>query len=207
LGIELTAFFYDADSTGSPFERTQSLRREVLERASAVYHHFRPDAPLQVWCQWSDYFEIQRGNVKPTAAKLVQLVLALVPEPEPGRTYFLADEELCESPMKDELWSVRVVPLRSGAPNRWASTYTNTAHTTPAHIEAVIATKESKLDQYLRKCSRVWLLIHDKRGALDISDELVEPEYETRFERVYLYDVFVLRPTALKVSSPQHSKA
>jgi hypothetical protein len=61
-------------------------------------------------------------------------------------------------------------------------------------IEERLRDKESRLDEYRRRCDEVWLLIVTDTGTrashFDVPGSVVSATYSTGFERLYLLIIF-----------------
>ena len=82
-----------------------------------------------------------------------------------------------------EAWPARLSPPDSGG------FYSD--QTSP-EVAKAIAKKESKLPEYLKKCDQCWLLLvtipDHAIGFLEWSSEKENHTFDTRFDRVFLYD-------------------
>lgn len=197
LGIEHTRLYW------GELKEQESLEQRIVDRAKDMYElSGRP--PFYVNVLFDPKIRLGVRDIDLIAASLHRIVCRYVPavgerfdlegwrfvsrgfSPSIMMIFIDRPSNSCEM-----LWGVG----RGGAVPELASD----------SIIAKIQAKESKIDKYLGKCSKIWLLIVEDGFAPSsyfvISDEVKKQIYKSSFDRIFLFRNFSREAIELNVES------
>jgi hypothetical protein len=201
VGVELTEFFQDFHpDDGSLQERLYRQREDIVGRARELYRT-KHAPPLAVQVFWTDHPELAKPVRTQTSISLEALVEAFKPPAgAPFGHHRVPWEAINRFGLDRIVAEVSIAPMPSGTTDWWHFSVMVWPFSPPAQIVRYIGEKESKLESYHRVCSEVWLIIHCMRGGMDVGEDVVNHEYATGFDRVFLLDEFSPRPQELKTT-------
>jgi hypothetical protein len=187
LGIELTRL-YRAAPSGTPSLKSQESLRERIAAAAKKQYDVRGLAPVRVTVTFNDQFPLKKTDVKRLSQQLVELAIRL--RPESG----LREEEFQwknRAYFPRELIGIHVWAV--GERSFWsAPTAAFGIRLSPSEVQQKIDHKNQKMHLYLKRCSRVWLVIcthaEGLSSILGISPEVIAASYASTFERVFIFE-------------------
>lgn len=197
LGVEVVDYIRGLSSASVTMRTRDNLHSQVSDHARSKFEG-EYGIPLMVHLHWNNSFKLNRRQTNALGADLA----AVVAENIPGTLYrnIVVDYQTSSGHIFDAIHRVSITRLRDGAAGLWAAIEAGFIGGAATDIQALVEQKDAKVEQYLRRCSEVWLLIvADGRhisSSLEISD--VEALITTRFTRVLLYDGSTHTVTPLK---------
>ena len=155
LGIEHTEYLVmDAEAGDSYLKMRESLQEKVTSRARQAYEA-RGLPPVEVRLYWLWHQEIAPSRVDCLAEALAAAVAAYV---SAEGSITLESTGLADSPIPDELAALMVGRGDWIRQNCWASSRAGYVLTiAPSEIQRILDRKETRVAEYKKTCSRVWL--------------------------------------------------
>jgi len=200
LGIEVTDYVRGDRARGSQENAFAALASKIAAAATTEYAA-SDGIRVLAWISFARTLRCATAEITSFAAAIASEVRkvaeGLGDRAETIRAY--------DSALPIGVESVVVYKAKQGAQTTFSVMQTGWGEDLlPAHVDSVIESKESKLNEYRKKCSEIWLLISVDgfrvSGLVDTTPELTNVEYETGFDRVLLlFDcarVIQLKPRA-----------
>jgi hypothetical protein len=197
LGIEHTQIFYEPDSNGIVLQRDENIKRKVMEVAEVRYKELNgPNQMISVHFNPSIKWENDRTNK--LAYELVDAIKNNI-----GKEKLSYEDDI-----PDEIALIHMHKIEGLDFTGWSSPTSGwVAPITKEKISSKIQEKECKLNQYLDKVGEIWLLIVANGFApssLFHFDTLnLSEEYETSFDRVFVFENFDKKVYELKTMKPK----
>jgi hypothetical protein len=193
VGIEVIEYVRgQGERGGSPALRREELGYAVQRKATARYAA-RWAMPVQVWFSFDRQAPLGKVGLGAVASALVDVVAHAVPPTSPGGTDLHA-EDFEGTALEGIIHSVRVLRWPGVQSSCWMyMPGASFVSVPPEEFQALINTKDTKVDAYLANCDHVWLLIV-ARGGLSLArtatpmDAVRRHVFRSRFHRVFFLD-------------------
>jgi hypothetical protein len=188
LGIEHTRIFRTDHSNGIVRQEQESLEDRIVNRAREIYEQYGGPS-LQVAVSFNSNIRIGKKDVSSLSTFLASIVARYVPDV--GQQFILEAARFIPRPFPSEI-DIIFIGRHSGGEMSWV-VYRgdNVPSLTAEHIEDRIQHKEAKRVEYLRRCSKIWLLIVETGGVpsshFEIPTEVLERVYKSNFDRIFLF--------------------
>ena len=198
VGIELVEFVRGQSDMGSPIRQAESSRKKLVEQAKKEYER-RNTPPLQVSFFWCGDSPIKENSIPDLAKALADIIEKHCSQSEIKLTW----EQLENTPFEGILDSIVIRRIHGLTNNEWLSPEAGWISMEPQELQSIISSKEENIEDYLKKCDTVWLLIY--AGGDHISSTVLPPYIEnkqhkfvSRFQRVVFFDVWTRKSYNLK---------
>ena len=207
LGIEITQIFREASPGKHPDEQYEAEEQRIVDRAQELATKCQLQ-PLHVSVYFSSQMRPQKRRRDSITQQFVESIASNVPAGDDFTLRLHSDHGL---PPEIDVVSVRRYPGitkplwqtgRAGA----------VMEDCAGDLQAKIDSKNTKLDEYKRRCADCWLLIVANWFAA--SSAFYEPsaktlahEFNTAFDRVYFLEVFSGRVLQLQTVQPTAHQA
>lgn len=188
VGIEHTQVINDKDNN---LKATEEMEKLVLEKAQDIFEKANTE-PLNVYASFNPGTQLNKYETDDIAIALSDLVKTNIPQKGQHtliRCCPTQNEHLKKIPSVNITWYEKstkgfwAVPMGGFIPE-----------ITSEIINSRIKEKESKISSYLESCDETWLLIvidgHTPSGSWSIPEQVIENNYITSFDHVYLFEYF-----------------
>jgi hypothetical protein len=190
LGIEITRLYRKAAPGESPLKEQEVLREGVMKRAKAIYEG-RALPPIHVSVHFNQAFRLRKQAVEQTAAVVAALGERLIPDTENGST----SEEYewtNRAYFPDTIDHVMVYRMKGATHSSWSAPSVGfLPELSPAEVAQRISEKELRLSDYMKACSRVWLVLVSRGDMLssvvDLTEAAKQATYSSGFERIFWF--------------------
>lgn len=190
LGIEITRLYRAATPGESPLKEQEVLRESVMKGAKVIYDK-KALPPIHVSVHFNQAFRLRKQTVQPTAAVVAALGERLIPDAEGGskseeyewtnRAYF-----------PDTIDLVMVHRMKGATRSSWSAPSVGfLPELSPTEVAQKISEKELRLSDYMKACSRVWLVLVSRGDMLssvvDLTEAAKRASYSSGFERIFWF--------------------
>lgn len=198
LGIELRQLFHPRPKTGPPLQALESIRNAVLEQARELCE-LRGLPPLFVSVDFDLRRVIPADRQYLIARKLAHLCADFLPSK--GKLFELKREPLEPKLLPGEIRGLHIA--RTGRSHHWTDIEVGMVLEDARQLlQNAINEKATKMDLYLRRCSRCWLLLSADAfrpsNFIEIDEVTRSHTYESPFERTYFLNCFDGNPIRLR---------
>jgi hypothetical protein len=198
LGIELRQLFHPRPDVGPPLQALESNREAVLKQAREMCE-LDDLPPLFVCVDFDLCTPIPAGRRSLIAHKLFQLCADFLPSE--GAPVELKRESLNSKFLPREIRELHI--QRIGRRHHWTDIEAGMVLEDARQLlQNAINEKASKLDSYLRRCNRCWLLLtadaFRPSNFIDIDEATRSHTYESPFEKTYFLNCFDGDPIRLQ---------
>lgn len=188
IGIEITELHRVNDGQPVSMQGREAIRDQIVQRAKALYDC--DGLPPIDCCVHLKDLSYRRTEIEPLAAKITELAKRNIP-PEGTLAKCEQYDWVNREYFPEEVDSIRVARFAGLAESFFGTAGSAWAEPlTPDTLRAVIETKDGKIDEYLRQCDEVWLVIvTDSRTIstwFNSADQVKAAAFMTRFARVII---------------------
>lgn len=192
IGIEITELHRANNSQPVPMQGREAIRDQIVQRAKALYEGEK--GPLINCCVHLKDLSYRRTDIEPLAAKIAALAKRNIPPkgmPAKREQYDWVNREY----FPEEVDYIRVARFEGLTENFFGTAGSTWAEPlTPDTVRAVIDAKEGNIDEYLRRCAEVWLVIVTDGQTMSTwfnsADQVKAAAFTTRFARVIILRLF-----------------
>jgi hypothetical protein len=214
IGVEHTRVLWEdpdklSTSAGQPYPQ-EKIQWRIVERAHEIFH-LSSDQLLQLDVSFKEPSTYQAGNdIEREAyalAQSIRVALSRFPASDPDHLdVFIQAWQMQQRglPFPRGVESYIYSLVRTANQEVWspAGAYM-VPDLTVQRIEKVICGKEARLDSYRQHCERIWLLLATDSGLpanhFNVPEPLIQNRYTTRFDQLFLLELFPRRLTKLHV--------
>lgn len=188
IGIEITELHRANDSQPVPMQGREAIRDQIVQRAKALY--VGEGLQLIDCCVHLKDLSYHRTDIEPLAAKIAALAKRNIP-PEGTLAKREQYDWVNREYFPEEVDYIRVARFDGLTESFFGTSGSTWAEPlTPDTVRAVIDTKDGNIDEYLRQCAEVWLVIvTDSRTMstwFNSADQVKADAFTTRFARVII---------------------
>ncbi|MCB2017290.1 MAG: hypothetical protein KDF54_07230 [Hydrogenophaga sp.] len=204
IGIEITELHRAHDNQPVPMQGREAVRNQIVQRAKALYEC--EGAPAIDCCVQLKDQSYRRTDIEPLAEKIASLAKRNIP-PEGTITKCEQYDWVNREYFPEEVDYIRVAHFDGltesffcAAGSTWVESLT------PETVRAAIETKDGNIDEYLRQCAEVWLVIVTDSPTMstwvNCADQVKKTVFKTRFARVILLRNLVGKVIELTTAFP-----
>ncbi len=199
LGIEIEDYIRGQTGEGSGKRHREMVWKSIIDKAQSEFE-IGCNIPVMVSFSWFPNRQPQQADTKPFVKTIISIVANHIP-PDLSSWADVGYEELENLPLGEFLHSMTVCRIKEHV--SWSFDEGDFTEIRANEIEWLISSKNSKVSQYLSACNTVWLIIVADGEYIssygDLTPEIVEHPYQTKFERVLFYDR--VRKTVFKLAN------
>lgn len=199
LGIEHTRIFRTDHSNGIARQEQESLEERIVNRAREIYEQYG-GPPLRVAVLFNSNIRLGKKDVTSISTFLAGIVARYVPDV--GQQFILDASRFIPRPFPSEVNMIFIDRYGKSEMFWTVGRGDNVPTLTPEEVEGKIQNKEAKREQYLSRCSKIWLLIVESGGVpsshFEIPSAVVEKVYKSNFDRIFLFGDFDCKAIELK---------
>ena len=188
LGIEVENYIRGQSSEGSKKRQREMILKNLIDNAKSVFES-SCSIPLFASFVWFPDRQPQQTMMKSFAESIAIIIADHIPS-EVSALETVEYEELENLPIGDYLHSIRI--NRTNKHSSWVSDGGDFTEMRIGEIEWLISSKNSKIDQYLLTCDKVWLIIVADgeyiSSYVDLTPDIINHPYQSKFERILFYD-------------------
>lgn len=189
-GIEIIDYVRGQDSKGSVYRRNEMLWQEIANKARREFEFLFPD-PLMVHFLWRSGQQPRKSEMSDLAVSAATLIGRSAPK-KLFESIRIAHKELAGTPLQTLVSSIHVTRVRNTRQVSWSFIGVGFVSVSINEVRSLIASKNAKVAAYLQQCDEVWLLIVADgariSSTLELSEEVRQTQFSSRFEKVLLYD-------------------
>lgn len=204
LGIELVDYVRGQGNSGSEIRQLEKKHNQIVALAQKEFEATH-SAPLQVHFFWGLHKWISITDTKLMVDQAVKLVEQKIPS-EVYESISLQYNELEGTGLEEFISYLSIVRLKPGAASLWSNTDAGFIDLAPDELQTLISSKETKMGSYLKKCTRVWLIIvadsEHISSSVSIKDDTSSHSYLSQFEKVLFYNLVNQQVIPLSISRP-----
>ena len=195
IGIEITSL-YDNE-----LKRKESECEKAVLAARKLYESQNLPA-LHVSVHIGGENSFNRANRNKFATAIASLVKANIPAP--GKYVAVENDFNNQARFPYEIDSIYIFQYAWEDNNLWTAPSAGFYRQDFAEeLQRVIATKDSKLAGYAPSCAEQWLLVVAENGSpstfFDPSSKTLSHTYRTKFNRIFIMELFKLKVEELKI--------
>ena len=189
LGIEITEYSLGQSRMGSHARRLEVVRRKIVSKAQLDYELSRKDC-LQLSVFWANLECPTKSEEKVLAESITQLVLSR--SRQPPRMWRIGWEEFDNSTLQKLVAEISIYIIAIEGQSCWSSAASIWAWEADKRIQVALDQKESKVRQYRKFCTEIWLLVVANREWLSCryfrDPTLAEAKFRSSFDRAFFLD-------------------
>jgi hypothetical protein len=199
LGIEITRLFKDVPKGRRPMQVQESETTAIVQTACGIYEQRNlPNLDMRVIFGNN---EIKKSDRTVLAGKLVDVVQKYLPVPNSWVAFH--NDFRDDSPLPEEISYLSIARLDSLKSNHWSVSDAGWVQEDfTIELQRRINEKNIELPDYLKKCSRCWLLVAaDSVGPssfFDPSEDTKQHFYYSLFHRTFFMEAFTRKVIELK---------
>ncbi len=188
VGIELTSLFWGEGNNHIPRQAQENIRYKICQKAREEYEK-RCSPKIHVSVHFNEQFTLKKQDISSLAIRVVDFIGNNMPSENEIYEEEYDWNNRYHFPKEINAISIyRCTDLTKSCFSAPDSGYI--PYCTDEDVKRVLTKKESKYDNYLRKCNEVWLLININNGGIsstfDIPESTVDTKYKTRYDKVFL---------------------
>lgn len=204
IGIEITELHRAHDNQPVPMQGREAVRNQIVQRAKAL-DECEGAPPIDCCVQLKD-LSYRRTDIEPLAVKIADLAKRNIPS-EGTLTKCEQYEWVNREYFPEEVDYIRVAHFDGLKESYFCTAGSTWAETlTPETVRAALETKDGHIDEYLRQCAEVWLMLVTDSPTMstwfNCADQVKKPVFKTRFARVILLRNFGGEVIELAAASP-----
>lgn len=190
-GIEVVRYVRGQDARGSDHRRNEVLWQQIADEARHEFESNHSD-PLMVHFVWHPNRCPRKVDVSLIAASAAEAVGQNVPQALLERTQ-ISDESFVRTPLYKFVDSIYVTRVKNVRQVIWSFISAGFVSVSVNELQPLLASKNTKVQAYLRRCDEVWLLIVADGRYMSSTGELLQEQsqssrFQTSFQRVLFYD-------------------
>ena len=190
LGIEHTRIYQKSEGRGIPQQARERYMTQITVQAEELYDS-RDNPGVIVYPSFSSGAHLNARNVDKLAEKLAAVVERNIPAM--GQTATLRQTWRPRSSLPRQFRSVRIIRLNDPSVNFWRPPMGGWIPDLPSsYVQERIDDKNAKISDYREQCDAVWLLVvidgSRPSSFFDISEDTLQHEYDSLFDRTYLFN-------------------
>lgn len=180
-------------------QEQESLEDRIVNRAREIYEQYG-GPPLHVAVSFNSNIRLGKKDVSPLSTFPASIIARYVPDV--GQQFVLEAVRFIPRPFPCEVDMI-FIDRYSQSETFWTVYRGDTVPSlTSEHIEDKIQNKETRREKYLKRCSKVWLLIVETGGSpsshFEIPRTVIEKVYKSNFDRIFLLRDFMCEVIELK---------
>ena len=191
MGIEVIDYVRGQDGRGSSHRRNEMLLQELAIKARHEYETLYPYPLVVRFLGHPPGQQLPKINTSRLALDAAETVSQFVPE-----TFFesvrIDSDQFKGSVLQTVVASISVTRARNARQASWSVVSAGFVSASVEEIRELVAYKDAKVPTYLQRCHEVWLLIvgdgTNISSTLDLSEDVRQVIFPSRFERSYFYD-------------------
>lgn len=200
LGIEITRLFKDAPQGQRPVQAQESDQRATVELAKQIYEKRNlPNLDIRVIFGNT---EIKKSHRKLLASELANLIQHCLPAPD---SWVHFDNNFENDSIPEEISYLSIARIENLMKNHWSVSGAGWVQEDfVIELQKKIDEKNSRLSNYLKNCSRCWLLIVAEgtgpSSFFDLNENTARHCYNSFFERTFFMEAFTHKVTELDIT-------
>ena len=186
-GIELTRYYRKRRNYEINDREIEAIQQKICDEAQKIYNS-KSQVPLYVYPLWGFRQKLSSQKISSLANILANLVLDNIPE-EVHSTIHLNYRKLLSLPISAYCNQISIMKMQDEV--HWASMGASFLYVDKSEIEELIAKKNEKINDYQKKCDKVWLIIVFEGSKLSSTVDLhdvIDKTFESNFDKILLYD-------------------
>lgn len=191
IGIEVIDYVRGQDGRGSIHRRNEMLLQELAIRARHEYESLYPYPLLVRFLGHPPGQQLPKINTSRLALDAAETVSQFMPE-----TLFegvrIHSDQFKGTVLQTVVASISATRVRNARQASWSVVSAGFVSASVQEIRELVAYKDAKVPMYLQRCHEVWLLIVGDgtsiSSTLDLSEDVRQVIFPSRFERAYFYD-------------------
>lgn len=193
-GVEVVRYVrgQGKDRGGSADRRNDALRQQITVEARRKFE-LSHSGPLMIHFLWHPGRHLRKRDVHEIAAEAANIVEQSKPHALFDKTR-IADDELLDTALGEFVSSIMVTRVRNERQVLWSSIDAGFVSVSPSELQQLIALKNAKVPDYLRRCDEVWLLIVADGSYISSTADLPEDIHGVRFPSLFRKVLFYDRP-------------
>jgi hypothetical protein len=189
--IEHTRIFVQSSSGMRPMRGEEKERDHLVKLASQEYES-ASGAPVLVTFHWPSNQPLHRNDLPRDAKRIARIVRAVVPADGTGISAIIRPLQISNLDWPDGVGEILVYRFEGQNTSRWEAQDGGWhAPLSPRDVQARITTKSTRRSSYATEWPEAWLVIvieYDKPSSfLILDDVLCKHEYESGFDRIYIW--------------------
>lgn len=190
IGLEITKYYIPVSPNARPRQEQESLRRRVLNKASAL-HATSASGPIRVSACFNGNEPIRKTQISDLAMRIVSLIVNCRLSPW-ERVEVQWENGLSTLP---ELAALSISGYPSDMKSEWVGPDANyLPNVTQEEIQEIVNGKTARIPRYPKEVDLKWLLIIMDGFAMSstaqITPELIAHQFQGKFNRLFLFEVF-----------------
>ena len=190
-GIEVVNYVRGQSAGGSDYRRNEILWQQIADAARREFESNHVD-PLMVHFLWHSNRYPRKVDVPLIAASAAKTVEKYMPQTLFERTQ-ISGERFLDTKLCAFVNSIYVTRVRNVRQVVWSSISASFISVSANELRDLLASKNIKVREYLKRCNEVWLLIVADGKYMSSTGELLQEEarrtqVQAPFQRVLFYD-------------------
>ncbi len=192
IGIEIVDYIRGQNKGESEERRIEVLWQKVANEAKQKFEA-KYNIPLLVHFHWNKHYVLRQSEISQLADNAVNIMENFVPT-QLFENVRIGSDELDDTLLEKVCHSITVWKVRNEKQSLWSFIGSGWIEGQTNEIQYLLDSKDNKVQEYLRVCDKVWLIIvADGRyisSNIDISSAVANNAYKSSFEQVFVYDRF-----------------
>jgi hypothetical protein len=190
IGVELVDFVRGQVEGESAERRNEILWQKVANKAKEIFKT-KHDVPLLIYFRWNKRHFLRQAEISQLSNDVVRLVENHIPA-QLFDNIRIGLDELDGTLLEQVCYSITITRVRDDKQSLWSFISSGWIAVQANEIQHLIDAKNSKAQEYLRRCDEIWLIIvADGRyitSNIDMPELTANNLYASSFEQVLVYD-------------------
>ena len=192
IGIEIVDYIRGQRKGESEERRNEVLRQEIVDKAKEKFEA-KHKIPLITKFSWDKRYLLHQAEISDFADNVVSIIEKHIPILLCENVTIISDE-FEDTLLEKVCHSITVWRVSNERQSVWNFMSSDRITVQPDEFQYLLDKKNSKVQDYLRVCDTVWLIIIADRpyisSHIDISSAAANNVYKSSFEQVFIYDRF-----------------
>jgi hypothetical protein len=189
-GIEIVNYVRGQDRVGSDHRRNEMLWQKIANDARREFESDHSDS-LMVHFLWHSDRYPRKADVPAIVTSAAKIIAEHMPQNIFESTR-IAGNKLSSTPLHAFVSSVHVTRVRKRRQASWSYINAGLISVSANELQQSIASKNTKVPEYLQRCDEVWLLIIADGGYIystaELPEDIRQVYFRSPFQRILFYD-------------------
>ncbi|MGD2205655.1 MAG: hypothetical protein PVH17_02645 [Anaerolineae bacterium] len=190
VGIEIVNYIRGQSDEGSDIRRNEILWKKVSDETRTRFSETHSE-PLVVNFFWYPQRLLSKSEIEQLADSAASIVADNIPEALFAQIR-VDGIQLAGTPLEKYVCAIVIMRVRNEQQSLWSSPSAGWIELLPEELEDLILSKDAKVNEYLQRCSRVWLVIvadgQHISSTAELPGEIRQHQIQSQFERILFYD-------------------
>jgi hypothetical protein len=190
IGVEIVDYIRGENKEKSTERRNEVLWKKIANAAKESFES-KHNIPLVIHFHWNQHHFLRKSEVLHLAKDVVLLVENHIPT-QLFEDIRVGADELDGTLLENVIHFITITRVRNDKQSLWGFISSGWIEVQSMEIQHLIDAKSDKVQEYLRLCDDIWLIIVADgqfiSSNIDLPEATTSNVYRSMFEQVLLYD-------------------